>query len=130
MPRRMVISWHHAREVSKDVVTGRVHHLSPVLFDQGEHHLLVSFKGPHGCRFIPAQKAAAPLHIRTEDGRQATSELVCTHGITPKEKGLQRGPKVPWRLHFQNLGEACFHSHLWKITIVLKVHRATELYDN
>jgi len=35
---------------------------------------------------------------------------------------------VPWRLHFQNLRVACFHCHLRKVRVGLKVYRKTELF--
>ena len=49
-------------------------------------------------------------------------------GSPPKHKSLQKGAKVPWRLHFQNLRMAFFHGHLRKVRVGQKVHRKTELF--
>jgi hypothetical protein len=37
------------------------------------------------------------------------------------------GTKIPWRLHFQTLTVACFHSQIWKVRVALTVDRKTDL---
>jgi hypothetical protein len=49
--------------------------------------------------------------------------------LPPERKSLWRGTEVPQRLHFQTLGVACFHSHLKKVAVRLKVCRETDLSE-
>jgi hypothetical protein len=51
-------------------------------------------------------------------------------GSPQKRKSLLKGIEVPWRLRFQNLQMACFHGHLLKVRVLLKVDRKTELFED
>jgi len=41
--------------------------------------------------------------------------------MTLKNKSLQKGREVPWRLETEILPAACFHPHLQQIRVRLKV---------
>jgi hypothetical protein len=92
----------HARKLGQEIVARRVYHSTPVLLDQGEHHLFVSLKGPDGCRFVFTHQPAIPGHVSTKNGGQLTLEVLSVHGITPQMKKPPQGSLSPSEASLSN----------------------------
>jgi hypothetical protein len=72
---------HYAGKLGKNVVTGGIHHVAPIVPNEFCNGRTEQFYGTDGCLLILPHETAVAHHIGTEDGREPACEFLGPHDL-------------------------------------------------
>jgi len=93
------------------------YHPTPVLFEQGGHHLLIILQGFHRCCLAFSHQPAISGYIGTEDSSEFPFKILCVHEITSPWADAQKEKATKWVQ--DSLGSFISKTFGWRFSMVV-----------